>query len=121
MENQEKAPFNKFAKISIWTAVGSVIFLVTTMYTVESNFFWDTLWDIDFLFFTKQPWGNLYLTDIIFSIFLYGSMTLLCLTPIFGSIASYQAHKRKERGDVVALLITGVSILYIIFQILTWV
>jgi hypothetical protein len=109
MENQNKRLFNKFAKMTIWSFVGSVLFFLIASYSINL----DILWNI--VLFASRPWV---FPEIIFSVFYYASAILLILTPILGVTALLQIRSNKESGSLITLLLTAVSIIYIISQIL---
>lgn len=54
-----------------------------------------------------------------FSMFLYiCAVILFILSPVFGSVASIQIHKSKEKGGFISLLITDIVLLGLIGVIL---
>ena len=103
---------NKFTKLTIYSSIGTILFFIISSLVLNS----ETLWNI--ILFPLQSWGGWFLAEIVFNIFFYGAGILLILTPIFGTIASIQTHKNKDQGGLIALLLTGISILFIISQIL---
>lgn len=110
MENQTK-PFNKFAKWTIYSLIGSIFLLLIS--------FWSTnMLSAENIINLPLPWENESLMSILlsgiwnFPMFLYiCSAILFVLSFVFSIVASIQTHKRNERGGVISLLIVGIFII----------
>ena len=104
----DKKSFNKFLKLTIYSTIGSILFFMISSFFSESGILQGII------LFPTQAWGVWFLGSIVFNFFFFGGLTFLFLTPIFGIIASIQTHKNKEKGGPTSLILTAISILFII-------
>ncbi|MBU1557873.1 hypothetical protein KKC45_02835 [Patescibacteria group bacterium] len=107
MNNQNK-PFNKYAKLTIWSVIGAILLFTLSFFITD----WEFLSNI--VFFPLKSWGGWYLMSILFWPLYIGAFVLLALSSIFGIIASIQTHKRNERGGVISLSIAGMAVIFLI-------